>query len=207
MTEPHGIDVAWPQGARYNWAQWAGKIGFGMCKATEGATLIDPDFAGNWVAMLEMDRVMPRFAYHFFHAADDPIAQARHFVSTVQGAELLAGDNFVADFEATSGLLNDGVPSAEFAERGVAFLHEVNALAPGHRVLPYMNPSFARAGNSAGMGAWYLWVADYGVLSPDVPPPWTTWTFWQTGSDPQDTDVFGGNEAELLAFCRMPQER
>jgi hypothetical protein len=42
-----GIDVAWPQGARYNSAQWAGKIAFAAAKATEaeateGAAFIDP---------------------------------------------------------------------------------------------------------------------------------------------------------------------
>jgi GH25 family lysozyme M1 (1,4-beta-N-acetylmuramidase) len=208
-TEQQGIDVAWPQGARYNWHQWAGKISFGMCKATEG-TGTDPDFGNNWDAMwwLRPDHRLPRFAYGFFRAALDPVAQAAHLVATVRGHGLLPGDNFVADFEATGGDgLNDGTEPRLFAARAVTFLHHINEFAPGHRVLPYCNPSFAQAGNCAGLDKWYLWLADYGVSSPAVPAPWQQWTFWQNGDTPIDTDRFNGDEAALLAFTRMPDHR
>ncbi len=72
MSQPQGIDVAYPQGPDYNWRQWRGKISFGMCKATEGLTITDPYFVNNWNAMWELSSTMPRFAYHFFHASDDP---------------------------------------------------------------------------------------------------------------------------------------
>jgi lysozyme len=203
-----GIDVAWPQGS-FNWRAMAGRISFGMCKATEDTDLIDPQFDANWAGMWELNPIMPRFAYHFFHAGSDPIVQARHFVGTVKAHGLPPGDNLVADFESTdpdTGL-NDGVPPWLFAERGRAFLHEVNALAADHRVLPYANPSFIKAGNCAGMGPWHLWAAEYGVTSPQVVYPWSAWTFWQTGDTPFDTDVFNGTEAELRAFCRMTSTR
>jgi lysozyme len=209
MTE-QGIDTAWPQGARYNWAQWAGKIGFGMTKATEGTGITDPDFGNNWDAMwwLRPDHRLPRFAYHYFHAAEDPDGQAEHLVSTVKAHGLLPGDNFTGDFEATADDgLNDGVAPDVFAPRAVRFLQTVNRLAPGHRVLPYANPSFIEAGNCAGMGAWYLWVAHYGVSTPTVPQPWDRWTFWQRGDNPVDTDVFNGDQAHLDAFTRMPEKR
>lgn len=210
MTE-QGIDVAWPQGARYNWRQWAGRIAFGMCKVSEGTGLVDVGFADNWDAMwsLRPDHRLPRFGYHFFRAAEDPIAQARHFVSTVKAHGMLAGDNLVADFESTDpgDGLNDHVQPRVFAERGTAFLREVNELAPGHRVLPYANPSFIRAGNCAGMGSWYLWIADYGVKQPQIPVPWDRWTFWQSGDTPVDTDIYNGDDASLLAFTRMPDRR
>lgn len=196
-----GIDVAWPQGM-FDWTAWAGRISFGMCKATEDIGLIDVTFDHNWSGMRALDAAMPRLAYHFFHAASDPVVQARFFVSTVRSRGLHAGDNLVADFEATdpdTGL-NDGVEPAVFAERGRAFLHEVNAQAPGHRVLVYLDPWFAGLGSSAGMEAWHLFIANYDVLAPAVPAPWTTWAFWQTGNDPIDTDVFNGSGAELLAF-------
>lgn len=202
MTDPAGIDVSNIQGARYDWPQWRGKIGFGMCKASEGLTFTDPDFADNWNAMWELDRLMPRFGYHYFHPAEDPVSQAQLLVSTVKEHGLLPGDNLVADFETT-----DSLPVPVVAAAGVRFLRAVNDLAPGHRVLPYMSPSFAEAGNSAGMGSWYLWVADYGVLQPAVPPPWKAWTFWQRGDSPVDTDVFNGDQAALLSFCRMPAAR
>lgn len=210
MSEQPGIDVAWPQGARYNWEQWAGKISFGICKATEGTGLVDVGLENNWDSMwfLRPDRRLPRFAYHFFRAAEDPVEQARFFVATVKQHGLLPGDNLFADFESTGDDgLNDGVHPAVFASRAVTFLRTVNSLAPGHRVLPYMNTSFGEAGNGAGMASWFLWLASYGVQSPAVPSPWTRWTFWQKGDDPIDTDLFNGTEEQLLIFCRMPAKR
>ena len=55
MSQPQGIDVAYPQGPDYDWRQWRGKISFGMCKATEGLTITDPDFVNNWNAMWELE--------------------------------------------------------------------------------------------------------------------------------------------------------
>lgn len=209
MTE-QGIDVAWPQGARYDWHQWAGKISFGMCKATEGEQT-DPDLGPNWDAMwwLRPDHRLPRFAYHFFHAGQDPVAQAQHFVTTVTAHGLLMGDNLVADFESTDPEtgLNDGIEPHVFAARAITFMHHVNGFAPGHRVLAYCNPSFAQAGNCEGLDPWFLWVANYGVSRPTVPAPWSKWTFWQKGDNPVDTDVYNGDEGSLLAFTRMPDHR
>jgi GH25 family lysozyme M1 (1,4-beta-N-acetylmuramidase) len=205
MTD--GIDVAWPQGAHLPWAAEAGKIQFGMAKATEGTGVTDPDFGDNWDAMwrLRPDHRLPRFAYHEFHGAEDPLAQAQHLISTVRPHGLLPGDNLVAVIEESAG--NAGVPAAAVAAGGVQFLHHVNALAPQHRVLVCADPSYIEAGNCAGMGGWYLWIEHYDVPAPTVPPPWDRWTFWQRGDTPVDTDVFNGTGEQLLAFTRMPQTR
>jgi len=199
-----GIDVAWPQGAHFPWEFQKDKIAFGMCKATEGTGLADPDFAPNWDAMwwLRPDHRLPRFAYHFFRPNLDPAAQAAYFVARVKAHGLMPGDNLVMDLE-----VDDGLDHAAVAARGTEFLRHVNELAPGHRVLVYTFVSFAEAGNCAGMDPWYLWIADYGVSRPAVPAPWSQWTFWQNGDSPQDTDVFNGDGAALLAFCRMPDRR
>ncbi len=198
-----GIDVSSFQGA-FPWQDWRGRIGFGMCKATEGGMFTDPAFGRNWDGMLAMDpcRRFPRFAYHYFRPAQDPVVQAAHLVSTVKGRGLLPGDNFVLDLE-----VSDGELAPVVANRAAQFLHKVNGLAPGHRVLVYTNPSFAQAGNCAGLGSWFLWIADYGVPQPAVPPPWREWTFWQHGDSPLDLDVFNGSEEQLLQFCRMPATR
>jgi lysozyme len=203
-----GLDVSGWQG-HYDWQAWKGRIGFGMAKAVEGDAETDPDFGDNWNGMWELDRLMPRFAYLYFHAALDPVVQAAHLVATVRGHGLLSGDNFVIDIEETesgSGE-NDGIPAARCAPLAVQCLREVNRLVPGHRVLPYMNPSWALAGGSDGMGSWFPWIADYGVGQPSVPPPWDRWTFWQYDSQPLDGDRFNGTEQELLAFTRMPAKR
>ncbi len=208
MSDPLGIDVAYPQGPHYDWKQWKGKISFGMCKVTEGLTITDPDWVGNWDSMWELNKLMPRFGYHFFHAADDPGKQAERLVSTIRPHGLLPGDNLVLDLESTrSDGTNDGVAPATVARRAQDFLHKANALAPGHRCLVYTNPSFAGTGACAGLDAWFLWLADYGVSSPAVPKPWSKWTFWQYGDSPVDMDRFNGTEAELLGFTHMPKSR
>lgn len=208
MTVVQGIDVSHWQGAM-NWEAWHGKIGFAMAKAVEGDSETDPDFGNNWNGMWELNRCMPRWAYLYFHASLDPVVQAAHLVATVKGHGLLPGDNFVLDLEETvsgSGE-NDGIPAARCAASAVRCLREINALAPGHRVLPYMNPSWAEAGGSAGMAAWFLWLADYGVPAPTAPQPWDRATMWQYSDQPIDGDRFLGTEAELLEFCRMPGRR
>lgn len=209
MAKPLGIDISRWQG-NFNWTNHGG-LSFGMAKATEGLSMTDPEFGHNWDSMwnYQAHHRLPRFAYHFFHAAEDPRRQAEHLVSTARRHGLLPGDNFVLDVESTvpGELLNDGIPPFTCAARAVHCLHQINTLAPGHRVLPYMNPAWARAGGSADMGSWFLWIANYGVLAPDVPPPWSEWTFWQTSDSPIDTDMYNGTEAELLAFTRMPGKR
>lgn len=208
MTQPHGLDVSYAQGAHFPWTSERGKIQFGMCKATEGLNTLDPDLAANWNGMWAASKTLPRFAYHYFHAADDPAEQAKRLVNAVKPHGLLAGDNLVCDLEATEADgSNDHVAPATVASRARTFLNEVNTLAPGHRVLVYTSPSFAEAGNCAGLGAWFLWLADYGVSRPAVPKPWSAWTFWQTTGTGLDLDVFNGTEAQLLAFTRMPKSR
>lgn len=204
MTVVQGIDISNLQGPRFAWKDWKGKIGFGMAKATEGDGFSDPDFGHNWDAMWWMDQYhrFPRFAYAYFHPAQDPVVQAAHLVSVVKGHGLQPGDNFVLDLEVT-----DGLAPGVVAERAAAFLHRVNDLAPGHRVLVYTFPAFAEAGNCAGLASWYLWIANYGVAAPQVPAPWKTWTFWQYTDSPVDGDRFNGTEQQLLEFCRMPAKR
>jgi|SRR5271165_3224718 len=204
-----GIDVSRWQGD-FDWRTHPG-LSFGMAKATEGTGYTDPEFGRNWDAMwgYRADHRMPRFAYCFFHASLDPVQQAEQLVLAVKAHGLLPGDNFVLDLEATDAGtgLNDEVAPAEVARRGIAFLHAVNAMAPGHRVLVYTYPAFAQAGHTAGMEAWHLWIANYGVTQPEVPQPWSSWAFWQDGDNPVDTDRYNGDEASLLAFTRMPDKR
>lgn len=205
-----GIDVSWAQG-KFNWTAQHGHVAFAAAKATEGLTITDPQFGNNWDGMwfLNGTHTIPRFGYHFFRASDNPEDQAAHLVSTVKAHGLLPGDNLLLDLEATDGssIYNDGVHPATTAARTKACLHAINTLAPGHRVLLYTNPAFAKAGNCAGLEPWFLWLASYGVSKPTVPAPWKTWTMWQNSGATLDTDRYNGTEAQLLAFTRMPKSR
>jgi lysozyme len=174
-------------------------IDFAFVKATEGTTFTDPMFATNWAAMKAAGVV--RGAYHFFHSNMDPVAQA-DFVTTTVGT-LEPGDlPIVIDLEVT-----DGNSEATVASTAKTFLDAVTK-STGITAMIYTSPSFLSdfstfAGNP-------LWVANWGVMCPDVPSPWSTWTFWQnsstgtvsgvSGASAVDLDYFNGTPAQLTAL-------
>lgn len=201
-----GIDVSDNNGV-FNWAPWRGHIDFAAMKATEATDYLDKQFARNWETTKEMG--VRRFAYHFLRPsleANEPSAQARFFVERVRAVGLEHGDNFMADVEVTDGF--DPQTVSFFAW---TFCREVQRIAPGHRVVVYTFPAFAEAGNCAMLRERFLWVANWNVPLPEVPPPWgdsepseTGWKLWQDaagqGTSP-DLDVFNGTRKDLDEFC------
>ncbi|MDB5057207.1 MAG: glycoside hydrolase family 25 [Chloroflexi bacterium] len=96
MTALRGIDVSSWQGV-INWGQIKRDgISFAFIKATEGANIVDPDFAANWAGAKAVGLI--RGAYSFTRPeAGNPEAQAVHFLSTIGGLD--AGDLAALDFE------------------------------------------------------------------------------------------------------------
>lgn len=72
---------------------------FGMCKAAEGTTYTDPTFKANWAALGKAG--IPRVAYHFFHPALSPTAQAQFFAAVVRAQGLEEEDGAALDCELT----------------------------------------------------------------------------------------------------------
>lgn len=174
---------------------------FAYLKATEGTTTTDPRFYSRWTAMKE-DGII-RGAYHFFHPAQDPVAQAKFFCSVVGVLE--SGDLPCAiDWE-----VSDGVVSSKDQSNGLAFLQEVENRTEKTPII-YGSPYFLQDLTLNALFEKYpLWVAHYGVKCPLVPYPWKSWTFWQNsekGSIPGigsgDTDYFNGSLDDLVAFTR-----
>jgi GH25 family lysozyme M1 (1,4-beta-N-acetylmuramidase) len=79
---------------------WTG-CDFGVAKATEGLHTIDSTFEANWRNLREEKKM--RGAYHFWHPADSPSAQASLFVGRVKAEGLADGDFLVGDIEITVG--------------------------------------------------------------------------------------------------------
>jgi lysozyme len=76
-----GIDVSHYNGL-VDWFAVAGsEVKFAFAKATEGASLVDSEFANNWKGM--GDAGILRGAYHFARPGGDPEVQAVHFASVV----------------------------------------------------------------------------------------------------------------------------
>lgn len=199
----NGIDVSDNNGD-FNWHSWNGHIDFAMVKVTEGPTpdypngLIDTQFERNWAGSKAIG--IHRFGYHFFRPDHDPAAQARLFVDTMRTHGLDLIDNFMLDFETHN-------PDMTIAENGFAawtFLREVNRLEPQHHIVVYTFPAFADEGYCYMLHHWGLFIANWGVPEPAIPPPWNKWQFWQYapghGTSP-DLDRFNGSEHELEKYC------
>jgi hypothetical protein len=198
---------------------WAGDA-FGFAKATEGTSFTDPDFAANWLGLAEADII--RGAYHFFHPAQDPVAQAEFFTSTVARNGTGPGDIYIADVELLSGgdgtefpgttmtvarkhlPFMKGAPGAAVGESALAFLEAVvTRVSQACPVLVYSSLSMARS--DLGLCAGYpLFVADYTSGAPTNVAPWKAWTFWQHegggGPGGGDADYFNGTDAQLARW-------
>ncbi len=199
-----GVDVSVYDGT-VGWAQLkASGRAFGIAKATEGATLTDAQFSTNWTAMKSAGIV--RSAYHFFHCDSDPATQATFFLG-VMGA-LEPGDLPPSlDFEDTTTCT---------ASTGISMAIEwLDAVAAATDTLPILYTSVnvlsAFQNTQSLAGHAQLWVASRGVTCPDLPSPFTAWSFWQyslTGTAPglpnsngmADLDQFNGNMGALLGL-------
>lgn len=183
-----GIDVFYAQGT-IDWTQVAhAGLGFAYMKATEGDNLTDNQFARNWS---HSSGVLPRGAYHYFHARTTPDAarvQADHFVDTVAAAGGGAELPPMIDVES----LPHGVSAAQ-AETSLQFFLSIVEQATGQRPLIYTFPHFWKAtmgGSSAFASMYKLWIASYGRKlndheyatrpnGPLIPPGWTDYAVWQ----------------------------
>lgn len=204
-----GIDVShfqqavdWPAVAR------AG-IRFCFIKATEGSGYVDPRFVSNWRAAGEAG--LARGAYHFFHPAISITAQANLFLRTVPSLD--PGDlPPVLDLEAPEEW--SCVPVLNRAPLALNWLHTVENRLHRKPIL-YLSPAFMTdiLHNAAALAQYPVWLAHYTTdPAPDVPKPWTKWTFWQytrQGNMPGvpikvDLCRFNGNLDELKALGITP---
>jgi GH25 family lysozyme M1 (1,4-beta-N-acetylmuramidase) len=201
---------------------WGGNM-FAFAKATEGNSWSDPTFASNWANAAKEGKV--RGAYHFFHPADSPSAQAAFFMSVVKAHGLHAGDVLVADVEISAGAdgmeghgterassrahtelreLPRGFTAAGVGAGALQFLQEVQALAgPRCKVMLYSS-LFMAQNLLTQCSAYPLWLAYYAGRSPSSVAPWRSWTFWQngaTGLGGGDFDYFNGTEAALVQWA------
>lgn len=196
-----GIDVSHYQG-EISWPEVVGSgVAFVYIKATQGLTGVDSQFQANWNGARGAGLL--RGAYHFYQPGDDPEQQADHFLNTVPLGE---GDLPPAlDVE-----ISNGQSAATIIQGIETWLKKVQQ-STGQTPVLYTDPSFWATLNTSQLGAYSLWIAEYGNLAaPKVPAGWKTWTFWQhseTGTIPGvstsvDLDVFQGSLEELRGLVK-----
>jgi len=189
-----GADFSSYQG-NISWAAVAKKLSFVFVKATEGETLVDRFFAQNWKGAKAAGLV--RGAYHFFRPLDSVQEQVTNFVDAV--GSLKTGDlPPVLDLEVPSDWTS--IPQAKRVQLVVDWCDAVEK-ALGVAPILYLSPNFVSevlgTQYAAVLKKYQLWIANYGVKQPNVPLPWTDWTFWQTTETGTVSGVVGEVDLDL----------
>jgi lysozyme len=198
-----GVDVSEFQGSiDWNAVHGSGR-GFAIARVSDGTGHSDPTFAANWAGIKAAGMV--RGVYQFFRGSESGTAQADLLVSAI--GSLGAGDlPPVADVE-----VSDGVSGATLVASLAAWVGEIKAKT-GVTPMIYTAPGFWNGLPSTGQFAGeVMWVANWQVSCPDVPTPWTGWTFWQyddgqtTANCPGisgavDKDRYNGTLAQLTSI-------
>jgi len=198
-----GMDVSYYEDS-IDWdvAHGAG-IDFAFVRASDGMTYRDPKFAAYWAGARAAGVI--RGAYQFFRPAEDPIAQADYMLA--QLGEHQPGDLPPAlDVETTGNLA-----PAEVAAAVQLWIDHVTAAIGRPPVIYAGYYSWQDYTGNANLTSSPLWHAQYTTAPcPNIPTPWTSWSFWQyssTGTVPSvmgeltDLDVFDGTLADLEAFA------
>lgn len=179
-----GIDVSDYQG-QVNWKAVASSgIGYGVTKATEGATFVAETFSRNWSEMRSVGIV--RGAYHFFRPRTDAVAQAQNFLNIVK---LQSGDfPAVLDIETTDNVSTDSLLA------GMQTWLDIVEAATKRRPIVYTYPGFwERIGNPLRFADYPLWIAHYtNDPEPWITGGWDTWTLWQYTDRGSVNGVVGG---------------
>ncbi len=207
-----GIDVSRWQGT-VDWdAVAADGYAFAMVKATEGTYYESPTFAEQYDGSYGVGLV--RGSYHFAIPDDsDGATQADYFVDRGGGwtadGQTLPGVLDIEwnpyDADACYGLSRTEMTAwvRDFAER---YLDRT-----GRYPMIYTAASWwSQCANSTEFGADLpLWVAHYGVYSPNIPVGWPGYDFWQYTSEGSvsgvsgncDVNTFRGTWRELVDFA------
>lgn len=197
-----GIDVSHYQGT-IDWRQARQlDITFAFIKATEGVTGVDPNFKVYWTDSRAMGVLCG--AYHFYQPGDDPEKQAHHFLETAAPGP---GDlRPVLDVE-----VSNEIEPAQIVDGIQTWLETVQQAIAVEPII-YTSPEFWNGLRTDQFGDYPLWVANYGVKTPELPAGWSAWTFWQYSQSKRirgvqgivDLDVFNGT-IEQLELLRLPR--
>lgn len=154
-------------------------------------TWIDEDYLDN---CRNADRAgLPRGAYWFYDSRLSPIPQADLFadIVSISGFPPLG---IWGDYEENYGGLYGG--EANFR----LFMDRLATKFPGKLIGVYTGPSYWNTKTTAAGRNYFkkfpLWVANYKVLFPTIPAPWTEYALWQYTAE-GDGAAFGAESQEI----------
>jgi len=198
-----GIDVSYYQGV-IDWGRVkAAGNQFAFIRLSDGARFRDPKFSVNWDGAKAAGVI--RGAYQFFRPGQSAETQANMMVAAI--GRYQPGDlPPVLDIEATGGL------AASTIAARIKTWHDIVKTGTGATPIIYTGKYFWRdeVGGARTFSDNALWIAQYTPKCPDLPMPWTRWTFWQNTDKGTvdgirgkvDLDKFNGTLAELQAYAQ-----
>jgi GH25 family lysozyme M1 (1,4-beta-N-acetylmuramidase) len=177
-----GIDISSNNGGTIDFAKvYAAGIRAVYIKATEGISYTNPYFKKHAAAARAAGLKVGY--YHFYQPAKDATAQAKYFLSVING---LASDmKPCLDFE-TAGSLT----KATLSTAAKAFLDYVKST--GISPLIYSYTSFINSYLNSSVASYPVWVADYKNGSPSSNSVWgTSYAGWQYSSSGSVSGISG----------------
>ncbi|ELC8443159.1 SH3 domain-containing protein [Clostridium perfringens] len=125
--------------------------------------------------------------YHFFRANKDAKGQANYFVNYLNEIGATNYDCKLAlDIETT-----EGVGVTELTTMCIEFLEEVRKIT-NKEVVVYTYTSFANSNLDKRIGAYPLWIAEYGVDAPKDNAIWDSWIGFQYSDNGIVAGIDGG---------------
>ena len=172
-----GIDVSnWQGNVDFSKVKTSG-VQVVYMKATEGTSFVDNKLNQNY-SRAKAQGLKVGF-YHFFRPSLDARAQARHFANTIKGK--VPDCRLALDIEVA-----DNFNKNVLTTKALEFIDELKKIT-GLDVVIYTFVYFARTNIDSRLGAYPLWIANYGVNTPGSTPIWNSWVGFQyssTGSVP-----------------------
>lgn len=166
-----GIDVShWSGNIDYKSVLESG-VDIVYIKASEGKSYIDPMLHNNYINAKSQGLLIG--FYHFFRASSesDAIAEAHHFVNTIKSYK--SNCRLALDIE-----VNNGLNKSTITNLCIKFLEEVKKLTDIDVVI-YTYTSFIKGNFNKKINIYPLWIAHYGVSTPDNNGIWDNWIGFQ----------------------------
>lgn len=202
-TNYYGVDISKWNGNIVKDINAIDSLTFVICKATEGISIVDTEFASNWKMVKE--RGLIRGAYHFYKTKEDPIRQAEFFLSKIDdlGSTDIAP---IVDIEAQSLPLKINVDKTNVQIDLLLFLKHIKFKSERLPII-YSSRAFANEYLTHQTFSEYpLWLAEYtNQSSPSVPKVWQEqgYKIWQksnsysVNSKKVDFDIYYGKKSDL----------
>ena len=153
-----------------------------IIKATQGKGVVDSALINNYNAAKAVGLHVG--FYHYLDFQSDVQAQINNFINATSG---LKSDYKIALDVERDNKYNATIPS-DLTTRCKQWLEAIKSRFGA--VMVYANCDMICNHFDSSMGAYDLWIAQYGVTQPSDVPYFSSWIGWQTGDSGIDEDIF-----------------